>query len=66
MQNIPHLIRQYRRWNNITQAELADRVGVKKQHISNIENGRAGASPQLLEKILVELNLEIRPVDKAQ
>ncbi len=59
-------IRRQRRLIEMSQAELARKVGVSRQTINRIENGQTGVSPQLLEKIMTELKLEIRPVDKAQ
>lgn len=59
-------IRKRRRDLEITTTELARRVGVSRQHLVNIESGRENLSMPVLEKVMVELKLEIRPVDKAQ
>ena len=32
-------VRKWRRWNELSQQELADRVGVSRQTIANIERG---------------------------
>ena len=60
---------------NLTQAQLANRAGVTKQTISNMENGRGGLSMDTFIRVLTALNLQgnlkallpdptIRPVER--
>jgi transcriptional regulator with XRE-family HTH domain len=40
------LIRSIREGETMTQAEFADTLGISKQHLSHIENGRKVVSPE--------------------
>ena len=40
------LLRSIREEEALTQAELADTLGISKQHLSHIENGRKVVSPE--------------------
>ncbi len=40
------LLRSIRRGDGLTQAEFASRLGVSKQHLSHVENGRKVVSPE--------------------
>lgn len=53
----------FRKRLNLTQAQVADLVGLKQKTISNFENNPAGAEIETLFKIIsaLELNLEICP-----
>ena len=44
-------IQEYRKANKVTQSELADAVGVTRQTIISLENGRYKASLVLAHKI---------------
>lgn len=46
-------ISELRRANNWTQEELADRVGVTRQTVISLENGRYNASLMLAHKLAV-------------
>ena len=41
------------------QAQLAKRVGVSRQYLSDVMRGRAGNVPTLWQKVLDELGLEL-------
>ena len=41
------------------QAELAEKVGVSKQYISDVMRARAGKVPAVWQRILDELDLEL-------
>ncbi|GAA4797603.1 helix-turn-helix transcriptional regulator [Corynebacterium canis] len=41
------MVRKYRRWAELSQAELAQRVGVSRQTIANIEKGNYSPSVHL-------------------
>ncbi|MFW0111164.1 helix-turn-helix transcriptional regulator [Rothia sp. CCM 9417] len=50
-----NLVRKYRRWKELSQAELAQRAGVSRQTIANIEKGNYAPSVYLalmISKIL--------------
>lgn len=42
-----NMVRKYRRWAELSQAELAQRVGVSRQTIANIEKGNYSPSVHL-------------------
>ena len=47
----PNMVRKWRRWLELSQAELARRVGVSRQTIANIERGNYSPSVHLLSLI---------------
>ncbi|HXB95896.1 MAG TPA: helix-turn-helix transcriptional regulator [Puia sp.] len=49
---IGELIREERRLANITQEQLADRIGAKKSFISRIENGQSDIQLSTLYRLL--------------
>lgn len=51
-------IRALRRLKRMTQQELAERLGFSATMLSYIERGHRKPSPQLLEKIAQELNVD--------
>ena len=55
-------ISELRKARNWTQEELADRVGVTRQTIISLENGRYNASLLLAHKIAVYFGLTIEDV----
>jgi transcriptional regulator with XRE-family HTH domain len=44
---------------DMTQADLAERVGVKPQYVSDILTGKVGKVPDAWQKILEALDLEL-------
>ncbi len=52
-------IRELRKENGVTQEELADAVGVTRQTIISLENGKYNASLQLAYKIARYFNTSI-------
>lgn len=42
-----NMVRKYRRWQEMSQAELAQRAGVSRQTIANIEKGNYAPSVYL-------------------
>jgi len=42
---------EYRIQNNLTQAEIANNIGISRSYYSDIENGRKFPSPNILSKI---------------
>ena len=53
-------IREYRLKRNLTQAQLAEQLGVDDKHLSRIELGRNMPNPQLLENLAVVFQIEIK------
>lgn len=49
---------------DMTQADLAEKVGMKAQYVSNILTGKVGKIPAAWSKILDELGLELVAVPK--
>ena len=57
-----NLVRKWRRWEELSQAELADRVGVSRQTIANIEKGNYAPSVYLALRICRELGHQVEDV----
>lgn len=57
MRNIGKLISELRKEQNITQDELANRLQITKQTVSNYERGKRLPSYEALEAIADELNV---------
>ena len=58
----PNMVRKWRRWLELSQAELARRVGVSRQTIANIERGNYSPSVYLALDICRELGKTIEEV----
>ncbi|WP_370915141.1 helix-turn-helix transcriptional regulator [Corynebacterium sp. CCM 9203] len=57
-----NLVRKLRRWAELSQAELAERVGVTRQTIANIEKGNYSPSVHLALAICRELGTTVEQV----
>lgn len=57
-----NLVRKYRRWNELSQSDLADVVGVSRQTIANIERGNYSPSVHLALAICRELGKTVEQV----
>ena len=57
--SIGEQIRRYRREQDLTQAELADRVGINKQNISRYESGRVEPRKTTLRKLAEVFGISI-------
>ncbi|MBQ2917012.1 MAG: helix-turn-helix transcriptional regulator [Clostridia bacterium] len=55
-------IRGLRKKHNITQDDLASAVGVTRQTIISLENGKYNASLQLAHKIAKHFNMKIEDI----
>nr|VDG62037.1 transcriptional regulator [Streptococcus thermophilus] len=58
----PNMVRQWRRWHDLSQAELAQRVGVSRQTVANIEKGNYSPSVHLALDICRELGKTVEEV----
>lgn len=56
------MVRKWRRWLELSQQELADRVGVSRQTIANIERGNYSPSVYLALDICRELGKSVEEV----
>ena len=52
-------LKDFRKNKNISQSQLADRIGVSRDTIARLESGRARMYLELVEKIAHELNVKI-------
>ena len=57
-----NMVRKWRRWLEMSQAELAERAGVSRQTIANIERGNYSPSVYLALDICRELGKTIEEV----
>lgn len=55
-------VRRWRRWYELSQQELADRVGVSRQTIANVERGNYSPSVYLALDICRELGKTVEEV----
>ncbi|MCK7663476.1 helix-turn-helix transcriptional regulator [Corynebacterium sp. CCM 9185] len=61
-----NLVRKLRRWAELSQADLAERVGVTRQTIANIEKGNYSPSVHLALAICRELGATVEQVFGAE
>lgn len=52
-------IRNERKERNLTQQDLADKTGISRRHITNIEGGKINASFEVVLAIVKELNISL-------
>lgn len=62
MTDTPNMVRQWRRWLDLSQADLAERVGVSRQTVANIEKGNYSPSVHLALDICRELGKTVEEV----
>lgn len=53
-------LKELRERKNLTQAELARKIGVNRSYISRIESGKSKPSLALLERIANELGISVK------
>lgn len=58
----PNRLRKIRRWEELTQIELAERVNISRQTVANIEKGNYSPSVHLALAICHELNRTVEEV----
>ena len=44
-------VREWRRFRDMTQVDLAKAIGITQAHVSNIENGKRFPSPEIIASI---------------
>ena len=57
MDDHTNTVRKWRRWHELSQQELADRVGVSRQTIANVERGNYSPSVYLAPVSYTHLTL---------
>ncbi|MGV0360786.1 helix-turn-helix transcriptional regulator [Corynebacterium minutissimum] len=62
MPDNPNMVRKWRRWLELSQAELAERAGVSRQTIANIERGNYSPSVHLALDISRELGKTVEEI----
>lgn len=62
----PNMVRKWRRWQELSQAELAERSGVSRQTIANIERGNYSPSVHLALDICRELGKTVEEIFGAE
>ena len=60
MEKINEIVRQKRKELKLSQGVLAEKVGIKKQAISLFESGKTSLGSKTLDKILIELDIDIK------
>lgn len=55
-------VRRWRRWNDISQSELAEKVAVSRQTIANIEKGNYSPSVHLALEICYVLGKSVEQI----
>ena len=55
-------VRKWRRWHELSQQELADRVGVSRQTIANIERGNYSPSVYLALEICRQFEKSVEEI----
>ncbi|MBU9700113.1 helix-turn-helix domain-containing protein [Rhodobacteraceae bacterium HSP-20] len=61
-----NVLRQARKAQNLTQAELGSRAGIWQRTISNIETSASGAKVDTIFDLLAALNLELHIVPRSK
>lgn len=62
----PNMVRKWRRWREWSQGDLAERVGVSRQTIANIERGNYSPSVHLALDICHELDKTVEEIFGAE
>lgn len=52
-------VQRLRKKNNLTQTELAEKIGISQKHLSDIETGTKFPSAGIIEKLAHELNVQV-------
>src|SRR5687767_8291317 len=65
-QSVGDLVRRARREQGLDQATLARRVGVSRQWISEIENGKSSAELALVLRTFAALDLQLSAISRSE
>lgn len=65
LQNIGQALRRYRKSRHLTQGQVAERTGIVRQTISDIERGEFTGSLSTLQRYMLFANLELFFREKA-
>ena len=60
--NTRNMVRKWRRWHELSQQELAERVGVSRQTIANVEKGNYSPSVYLALDICAVLGRTVEEI----
>ena len=52
-------VQRLRKKHNLTQTELAEKIGISQKHLSDIETGTKFSSAGIIEKLAHELNVQV-------
>ena len=52
-------VQRLRKKNNLTQTELAEKIGISQKHLSDIETGTKFPSAGIIEQLAHELNVQV-------
>ena len=58
MRTLGPLLRDMRKGKGFTQADLSDMAEVSDGFIANLENGKRGITPEVLERLIVGMKLD--------
>lgn len=64
--DLGNVLRQARKAQNMTQAELASRAGIWQRTVSNIETSASGAKVDTIFDLLAALDLELHIVPRSK
>lgn len=53
-------LRGYRTRENLTQRELAEKVGIPRRHISEMETGKSGIDEEMAQRLAEALGVDYR------
>lgn len=52
-------VQKFRKKNDLTQSQLAERIGISQKHLSDIETGTKFPSASIIEKLSKELSVPV-------
>jgi HTH-type transcriptional regulator/antitoxin HipB len=64
--DLGHVLREARKIQNLTQADLAARAGIWQRTVSNIETSASGAKVDTIFDLLAALDLELHIVPRSK
>ena len=68
MIDVPKTIKEYRQFRHLTQRQLADKSGISRQTVWNVERENNGTTVYTFEKLLnaMGFRLDIVPLDEGK